>query len=58
MMEPKDHDPMPANRLDPELAREIDALMSGRVPPRPTVIVVGDDDVIGFTPAPGWKPSS
>jgi len=57
-MEPKDHDPMPANRLDPELAREIDALMSGRVPPRPTVIVIGDDDVMGFTPAPGWTSSS
>jgi hypothetical protein len=54
-MEPKDHDTMPAHDLDPNLAHEIDAMMSGPVPPRPTVIVVGDDDIIGFTPAPGWK---
>ncbi|WP_293369754.1 hypothetical protein [Phenylobacterium sp.] len=46
---------MPVHTLDPDLAKEIDALMAGPVPPRPTVIVVGDEDIIGFTPAPGWK---
>jgi hypothetical protein len=33
-------------------ADEIDALMRAPVKPRPSVIVVGDDDVVGFTPAP------
>jgi hypothetical protein len=55
-MEPKDHELMPARYLGPDLAREIDALMAGPIPPRPAVIVVGDDDVAGFTPAPGLKP--
>ena len=31
---------------------EIDALMTGPVRKMPSIIVVGDDDVIGFTPAP------
>ena len=37
----------------PLLSREeIDALMREPVKDWPAVIVVGDDDVVGFTPAP------
>lgn len=39
-------------RLGSELARQIDDLMAEPVPPRPSVVVVGDDNVVGFTPAP------
>jgi hypothetical protein len=51
----QDHDPLPDPGLDPDIAYEIEALMAGPIPPRPAVIVVGDDDVVSFTPAPGWS---
>lgn len=36
---------------DADLADQIEALMAAPVSPPPAVIVVGDDDVAGFTPA-------
>ncbi|HEX3364732.1 hypothetical protein [Phenylobacterium sp.] len=51
-MAPQEHDPNPDRGLDPEIVREIDGLMTGPVAARPTVIVVGDDAVLSFTPAP------
>jgi hypothetical protein len=50
-MERKEPAPLPVSRLDPETARLIDALMAQPIKGRPAVIVVGDPDVIGFTPA-------
>lgn len=38
--------------LDPAVAARIDELMAGPVKPMPKVIVVGDEAVSGFTPAP------
>ena len=37
---------------------EIDALMKGPVRKMPSIVVVGDDDVIGYTPAPPPEPIS
>ena len=39
----------PEPLLSPE---DIDALMRGPVKERPAIIVLGDEDVFGFTPAP------
>lgn len=33
-------------------SEEIDFLMSGPVKERPSIILVGDEDMVGFTPAP------
>jgi len=57
-MEPKESNPVPASRLDPETARLIDALMAQPIKGRPAVIVVGDPDVTGFTPAPTPAPKA
>jgi hypothetical protein len=38
--------------LDDETRALIDELMSGPIKPFPQIIVVGDDAVSGFTPAP------
>lgn len=35
-----------------EIARQIEALMREPVKEPPSIIVVGDDDVFGITPAP------
>lgn len=56
-MAPPDHNPLPDRGLDPEIVREIDALMAGPIAARPAVIVVGDDDVISFTPASPVAPN-
>ena len=45
---------MPARDPDPDLIREIDAVMAGPIATQPAVIVVGDDVLASFTPAPGW----
>jgi hypothetical protein len=58
IMEPKEPAPLPATRLDPDTARLIDALMAQPIKGRPAVIVVGDPDVTGFTPAPAPKAES
>jgi hypothetical protein len=47
-----DHDPISDSAARPEIAHEIDVLMAGPIRPRPAVIVVGDDVVASFTPAP------
>lgn len=36
---------------------EIEALMQGPVARQPSVVVLGDEDVVGFTPAPPPTPS-
>ncbi|MBS0360178.1 MAG: hypothetical protein JSR98_02260 [Proteobacteria bacterium] len=47
----QNHKASPPGRA-PLLSREeIEALMQGPVKDWPSVIVVGDDDVVGFTPA-------
>jgi hypothetical protein len=35
-----------------EMTKRIDRLMAGPVKERPAIVVFGDDDLVGFTPAP------